>query len=758
MADLGTGPDTGHGDRHSTGHGTGLATIQRERDHDGREAPAHEPAHRGGGPAHLGGGHGGSHRHRGPVAVSSFLTSRRWAWLVALVPLVAALAVMGIVGEAERTPSPTDSMPSGLDSTLGVELSERLPDADASTAVVVYQTTGGRPGISALLPDLEPLATDLGAVPAGDPGTGRPSTLLVSDDDTAALAVVPISGGSATDVANEVTNLRSGAAQDLPAGVETLVTGPAAVQADLAEVFQGADIRLLLATATVVALLLVITYRSPFLWAIPLLVVGIADRFAAVAATQTLAALEMAWDESTVGILSVLVFGAGTDYALLLISRYRDELRREPSRHLAMARALRRTARAVLSSSITVVVGVATLALSLTPTTRGLGVACAVGVVIAAFAALVVLPAALVLFGRWVFWPRVPRVEESAVVDEAARRTLWHRLGSVVARRPGIFAAGTLALVAALAGGVLQVQTGLDTADQFLDKPEAIAGAERIEQSFPAGVASPTQVVSTAAPEQVLATVEGVDAVSSARLSAQGAGVTEVSVVLDAAPGSAAAEAAVLELRDAVGQLPDGHVTGPEAEAIDEDAGAARDRLLIFPLILGLVLVALVFLLRSVVAPVLLVATVVATYAASLGASWWIFTQVFGFGALDSGAPLLSFLFLVALGVDYNIFLLARATEDLTSAGPRDAMLRALAATGGVITSAGILLAAVFLVLGVLPLVVLAQLGVIVCIGVLLDTLVVRTVLVPALAFLLGPRFWWPRLRGGATQTAGAAH
>ncbi|TIC88507.1 MMPL family transporter [Nocardioides sp. GY 10113] len=690
--------------------------------------------------------------------LAAWLTSRRWAWLVALVPMLVAVAALGTIGEAERTPSPTDTMPRDLDSTLGTELRAQLPTPDTSTAVVVFSTADGAPGIGARVPDLTPVAREAGAVPAGpSQGGGQTSTLLVAEDDTAAIAVVPVEGGSSTEVADRVTELRAQVQADLPAGIEAQVTGPAAVQADLTEVFAGADVRLLIATATVVALLLVITYRSPVLWVIPLLVVGIADRVAAVAATQTLAGLDMAWDESTVGILSVLVFGAGTDYALLLISRYREELRRVESRHVAMAHALRRTAEAVLSSSVTVVAGVLTLALSLTPTTRGLGVACAVGIVVAAFAALVVLPAALVLFGRWVFWPRVPRFDPSTgeAGSTTERRTLWHRLGAIVARRPGAFALGALALVAAMAVNVANIQTGLDTADQFLDKPEAISGSERIADSFPAGVASPTQVVSTAPAGQVMAAIDEVDAVSSARVTAEGGGVTEISVVLDTAAGSDAASEAIRDLRAALADLPESHVTGQEAEALDESEAAARDRLLIFPLILGLVLLALGALLRSLLAPVLLVATVVATYAASLGASWWIFTQVFGFGALDSGAPLLSFLFLVALGVDYNIFLLARASEGLATEGPRRAMLTALAATGGVITSAGVLLAAVFLVLGVLPLVVLAQLGVIVCIGVLLDTLVVRTVLVPALALLLGERFWWPRPVGGTAAAHG---
>ncbi len=407
-----------------------------------------------------------------------------------------------------------------------------------------------------------------------------------------------------------------------------------------------------------------------------------------------------------------------------------------------MAVAVRRTAEAVLSSATTVVLGLLTLLLSLVPTTRGLGVACAIGVVIAASFVLVVLPAALVLFGRWVFWPRVPHVGDPALVET---RSLWRRVGDRVAARPAVFVTGTLLLLAVMSLGLFRIETGLDQADQFLEKPEAISASERLAESFPSGTVDPTQVLTRDDADAVLATVEKADGVSGARITQRGNGITQIDAVLEADPGTDAAEDTVLALRDDLASYDDTHVGGTEATTIDEREGAQRDRLVILPLILGLVLAALLLLLRSIVAPLLLVATVVATFAASLGISWWVFTGVLGFDALDVGVPLLAFLFLVALGVDYNIFLVTRAREEGVEHGTREGMLRALTATGGVITSAGILLAAVFAVLGVLPLVVLAQLGTVICIGVLLDTLLVRTVLVPALALLLGDRFWWPR-------------
>ncbi|GAA1911480.1 MMPL family transporter [Nocardioides hwasunensis] len=682
--------------------------------------------------------------HQSP-APARFVTGRRTAWLVAIVPLLLAVLAIGFLPEGEHDAKATDTLPKGADSTLAVQLAEQLPDDDAQVALVLWTADGklSQSDVEAVTKQTTALLEQAGeqsGTQGGDQQGGPP--LMVSDDGTAALAVVPVVASSNTDNIDKIEDLRDQLRADAPDGVEVQVTGPAAIQADIGQVFDGADLRLLLSTAAIVAILLIITYRSPVLWLVPLTVVGIADRFAAIIATNVLELTGLAWDESTVGILSVLVFGAGTDYALLLISRYRDELRTTESRHVAMAHALSRTFEAVLASSTTVVLGLLTLLLSAIPTTRGLGVACAVGVLIAATFALVVLPAALVLFGRWVFWPRVPRVGDTVLVDS---NSIWHRVGNAVARRPRTFVVATIAGLAVLASGTFSISTGLDPADQFLQEPEAITAAQRLAESFPAGTTDPVQVITRADPEKVLAAVEKVDDTTSARITASGDGVARIDVVPDAAPGSDAAAAVVTDVRSAVTDFDDTHVGGGDAEAIDEGDYAASDRLMILPLILLLVLGALLLLLRSIVAPLLLVATVVATYAAAMGASWWLFQSVFGFEAMDSGVPLLAFLFLVALGVDYNIFLCTRAREEAAEHGTRAGMLRALTATGGVITSAGVLLAAVFAVLGVLPLVVLAQLGAIIFVGVLLDTLVVRTVLVPALALTLGETFWWPR-------------
>ena len=407
----------------------------------------------------------------------SALITRRWvAGLIALFALLGAGAVIGVVGQAEQPPSSTSALPLKSDSLAAAELRAALPQEEGSAAVVLYSSDQRL--------SQSQLAFVQGQAKSLPGATGAPAA--IAQDGTAATVFVPVTSRGAVETANTVAALRQAARADLPEGLTAQVTGPAAIQADLAAVFDGADFRLLAATASIVALLLIITYRSPVLWVIPLTVVGLADQVAAVVATHVLDTFGVLWDESTVGILSVLVFGAGTDYALLLISRYRDELRVTQDRREAMAHALRRTAEAVISSASTVVLGLLTLLLSLFPTTRGLGLACAVGVLVAASFVLLVLPAALVVFGRWVFWPKVPRVGQTGLADS---QTFWRRIGNLVAKRPGGLVTVTVILLAIAAGGISQIQTGLSGADQFLKKPEAIAAGERLAESFPAGAA-----------------------------------------------------------------------------------------------------------------------------------------------------------------------------------------------------------------------------------------------------------------------------
>ena len=415
------------------------------------------------------------------ASLPDILLRRGRSWAAALLGFVLAGVVIGAWGESSNRPGATDALVAGADSTRVVELQQRLPQGGSSTAIAVFSADEGQLSSDAtaaicrsFLAALEasgdtpspssPTASSGGSAgrsPGGSAGNGagRPACvpaqgetlvpLVLSEDGTAAIGVVPVAATGNAEISAAVAALRADLRGSAPVGVTVQLTGPAAIQADLGAVFQGADNRLLLATAGIVALLLLVTYRSPILWVVPLVVVGLADRVAAVMATHVLAALNIPWDESTVGILSVLVFGAGTDYALLLISRYRDELRSTSDRYAAMARALRHAGEAVLASGTTVVLGLLTLVLSLVPTTRGLGVACAVGVLVAMFFALVVLPPTLALFGRWIFWPMVPREGQRQLVD--SDRSVWHRIGVRVARRPVAFIAAGATVLAVLA-------------------------------------------------------------------------------------------------------------------------------------------------------------------------------------------------------------------------------------------------------------------------------------------------------------------
>jgi len=671
---------------------------------------------------------------------ASLIVRRGASWLVLLLALVASIGVIAIGGTQSSTAtSATAALPVGAQSTTVVELQKRLPASQTTPALVVFSKVDGSRLSNADLAAARSRADALQPMALG----GLVPPPVNSTDGTVALVTVPLAASNdVLDTADKVAEIRTIVRAELPSGMQAQVTGPAGFTADIAKVFDGANTNLLLATVLVVAILLIITYRSPWLWIVPLVVVGLADRVAAVAAGGMSQLTGIPVDDAALGILSVLVFGAGTDYALLLISRYRDELRLEADRYTAMRRAVVGAGHAILGSGFTVILALLTLLLATIPTTRGLGMACAVGVLIALIFALVMLPAALVVFGRKLFWPFVPNVGDTPITE---RHTVWSRIGTVIAKRPlAVVLGGTLAL-AVLALPLFGLRTGLGPTEQFLTKPEAVAGQETLARAFPAGATDPLAVIS---PLGEISTVQSrvtqVAGVASVSAGASGAGLAQTNVVLESAPGTDAAEATIRDIRTALSDVPDTFVGGSQAQTLDSADAQQQDIRVIVPIILLLVFGMLVLLLRALVAPLIMVVTVLATYVASMGASWWLFRHVFDFPAIDTGVSLLAFLFLVALGVDYNIFLVTRAKEEARTQGSSGGMLYALSATGGVITSAGILLAAVFAVLGVLPLIALAQIGVIVCIGVLLDTLLVRTVLVPALALIAGDRFWWP--------------
>lgn len=692
--------------------------------------------------------------------LTTFITARSTSWIVLVLAVLFAGAMFALGSGAEEETSPGVGLPASAESERVAAALEDLPSADSTSALLVYSRDGGDltdddlAAIGERTADLADLSAD-GFVP--------PPT--VSDDGTAALVVVPLDTLSDVNEQSErAAELRSIANDDLPDGLTALLTGPEGFAVDVAAVFEGADFTLLLTTVIVVAVLLLITYRSPWLWLVPLVVVGIADALAGIVARRVAELAGITLDASVTGILSVLVFGAGTNYALLLIARYRDELRQFEDRREAMARALRGAGPAIIASGGTVALSLLTLLFAQLTGNRALGIACATGIVIAMVFALTVLPAALVLFGRGLFWPVIPRYGTESITQ----RGVWFRLGTSVSKHPAIVAIAGTAILGALALGVTQVQVGLSQTERFRSVPEAVVGQEIIADAFSAGSSSPAIIIANADyADEVADRAADVAGVDTATVGETNDEITRIDVVLDSAAETPEAFAAIDALRAEVSAIDgaDAIVGGLDAQSLDVTRAQAADQALVIPLILVLVFLVLVILLRALVAPVLLLATVVASFFASLGASWILFSTLLGFPAIDTNVVLYSFLFLVALGVDYNIFLVTRAREEAHAHGTRLGMIRALAATGGVITSAGILLAAVFAVLGVLPLITLTQIGIIVCIGVLLDTLLVRTVIVPSLAFLTGERFWWPgraisvgaevRTTGGAARADG---
>ena len=682
--------------------------------------------------------------------------------LIALLLLV--LAVLGVAAATlPAAPDPVaQSSRNGLDAdveSVRVERAQQsLPGAGTQTALAVWERTDGDALTAQDLTGIVGASTSVAELAAG----GQVPAPQPAPDGTVALVPVPLQpsglvGAEAQEaVAAVVDALRQRLDEAAPDGLRARVTGGPAFAADLTKVFAGADTRLLLATAAVVAVLLLITYRSPVLVVVPLLVVGATEQSALALANQVLPRLGLPADGAPTGIASVLVFGAATNYALLLIARYREQLRTTPDALVAMRTALGRTGAAILASGSTVVGALAVLLLTGTEFLHSIAVASMLGVALAMLASLVVLPAALVLIGRRAFWPFIPRVGAPATEGE-----LWGRLGSAVAVRPArVLIASTLALTA-LAACVLGARTGLTQNEAFRSPPEAVTAAQRLADALPAGATEPLAVIAT--PGDAAAVITAATSVAGVASAAPGPSTdrtAQVDVVLTSEPGTADSRATVAALRTTLDSVGDGQalVGGAAAERVDVRATNAADRAVVIPLVLALVGLVLMALPRSLLAPVLLVATVVLSYLASLGTSWLLFDRVLGFPALDGAVVVLSFLFLVALGVDYNIFLTTRAREEARELGTRAGMLRALTVTGGVITSAGLLLAAVFAVLGVLPLILLTQIGIIVGVGVLLDTLLVRTVIVPALAFRLGETFWWPaHPHHGGTPTRSTA-
>lgn len=683
--------------------------------------------------------------------IGASVTGRR-SWVLAIVIAAVGGALLALIPQTGTDQQSPVVLPPSAESARVADMAQQFPGGNNAPVLLVISRRDGGDLSPEDLAAAEQARDRMSDVTGVVPGPPIPPT--ASADDKAAIVPLALNSDlTGFALSDTVTALREAARRGLPDGVEASVTGGPAFGADIANSFSGANVTLLAVTGTVVALLLIVTYRSPVLWLVPLLVIAFADRIAAVVGAAVAEASGLGGDGSTSGITSVLVFGAGTNYALLLISRYREELRREPAgppgrpaHRQALRTAVRWAGPAILASNATVVLALLTLLLAQSPTTRSLGVQAAAGLVVAAIFVLLALPPLLALFGPTLFWPFIPRAGTSEIAAAGA----WHRIADWVSGHAGRVATVSTLALAVLATGVIGTPVGLPLIDQFRVKADSVTGFQIMAEHFPSGQTDPTRVIAraenSAAVTSAMTSTAGVASVQPAGIS--DAGLAQWQVVLNGAPATAAAFTTVDALREAVRRAdPQALVGGTDAQALDTKRTAVRDQTVIIPAILVVVLAVLYLLLRAALAPLVLVGATALSTLAALGMGSWVSIHLLGFPALDNTTPLFAFLFLVALGVDYTIFLVTRAKEETPAWGTRGGIVRAVSATGAVITSAGLVLAAVFCVLGVLPLIALTQLGIIVGLGILLDTFVVRTVVIPALFTLIGPRIWWPAFR-----------
>ncbi|WP_439812290.1 MMPL family transporter [Streptomyces sp. P9-2] len=663
-------------------------------------------------------------------------------WVAALV-LLGPLA--GKFGGAQQNRA-VDYLPAGADSTQVARVQDELPGGESTDLVVVYHRDGGltaadREAAAAQIAGVQ-RAYELSEAPRGVPSADG-STLMYpvsstepGQDEEAQLAFV--------DGVRETV--------EGTGGLSAEVGGPGAVGADMDAVFDTIDGTLLTATLGVVTVLLVLIYRSPFLWLVPLAVAGAATVLAMAAGYGAHELFGITITGQSGGIMTVLVLGAGTDYALLLVSRYREELRRHERPYDAMRAALRGCGPAVLASSGTVAAGLLCLLAADLNSSSGMGPVGMVGVLAALVAMTTLLPAVLVLLGRRVFWPLIPAFGS----EPKARRSLFAAMGTSATRGPAAVLTGGAVLLGALALGTLNLGGDLRQEDAFTERPESVTAMRTLAEEYPERGAQPITVIAPAGEAgEVVERVRETEGVAEATPGRADDTWAEITVFATAPPESAGETRTIEALRDTL----DGtgaHVGGPSAEQLDLARSEARDRAVIVPLVLAAVFLILVVLLRSLVAPLLLLGAVVAVWGAALGIGGLVFGPLLGFAGTGPGIGLLSFVFLVALGVDYGIFLMHRMREEsLNGAEPEAAALTALRTTGGVIASAGVVLAATFAVLTTLPLVAMVELGLVIAVGVLLDTFLVRTYLVTTASVLLGRRMWWP---GALSRTPEPEH
>ena len=594
---------------------------------------------------------------------------------------------------------------------------------------------------------------------------GAPLQAIPSQDGKAALINVQLNSKIAGENINDepalpliIEFIRTDLEKNFgSSSIETHITGPGGIFADLFGAFGSIDTQLLKTTLIVVALILIVVYRSPFLWIIPLFTAALALAFATMIVYYLAKANVIDLNGQTQGILDVLVLGAATDYALLLISRYREELHLHHSRFTAMRVALRGVVEPIVASGSTVIAGLLVLLLSDLSSNRGLGPVGSIGIACAMFAALTLLPSLLVLCGRWIFWPKKPRFDS----EDEKLSGLWAKVGNLVDRKPKPIWISTALLLVIFAGFSFTLKSdGLAQTDAFTSRPDSVIGLEKLGEHFPSGEGTPVEIVikesdlqpSIAAISKVKNVASVVPVTNFDRATMQP--TKEVKVIdgnvllyaiLEVPADSTEAKNTIPLIREAAKSVNNTSLVGGQtAIGYDVDQSSRRDNRVIIPIVLLLIALILGLLLRSILAAVLLLVTVVLSFFATLGVCALVFEHIFGFKGTDASFPLFAFVFLVALGIDYNIFLMTRVREEAQKIGTKAGVIKGLTVTGGVITSAGIVLAATFGVLGVLPLVFLAELGFAVAFGVLLDTIVVRSLLVPALVRILGKKIWWP--------------
>ncbi|NGN69043.1 MMPL family transporter [Streptomyces sp. A7024] len=659
-----------------------------------------------------------------------------WTLLAIWIGILAlAMSPAGKFGDAEQNRA-VDYLPTNADSTQVAKIQDKLPGGETTDLVLVYHRDAGLTAA-----DRSAAAAQVDEVAGAHDLTTKPEGIPSKDGTTLMYPVSTNEPGTDEEKRNEfVADVRDVVQGE--GGLSAEVGGNGGMQADQSKVFDSLDGPLLYTTVAVVAVLLILIYRSPILWLIPLVAAGVANMISMAAAYGA-----HEWFGTTIsgqsgGIMTILVFGAGTDYALLLVSRYREELRRIEKPYDAMRTALRGCGPAVLASSGTVAAGLFCLLAADLNSSRGMGPMGAIGVLSALLAMMTLLPALLVLAGRKAFWPLIPAYGS----EPKQRRSIFAAMGSSAGRRPLAVLAGGAILLGTLALGTMNLPGSLKNEDSFTDKPESISATETLAAAYPSRSSQPIEVAApTAKADAAVAKAQQVKGVESVERGRSGGGWTEIAVVAKDAPESAGETATIHALRESLDGDLGAYVGGASAQLIDLEDTNSRDTKVIVPLVLVSVLLILIALLRSIVAPLILVAAVVAVWGAALGIGGLVFEPVFGFEGADPGLPLLSFVFLVALGVDYGIFLMHRMRENgLAGQEPVPAALSALRTTGGVIASAGLVLAATFSVLMNMPLVFLVEMGFIIAVGVLLDTFLVRTYLVTSASVLLRRKLWWP--------------